>query len=469
MSHQKTERAPANHKELMRAMGTPPGDGFDPMPPRQIRSLMDRGEREHIRILAWIWKHTSGNPGKGRKRYPYARDARGILGNQHIAGDLRMSPSAVSSALKRLIEQGRVRRDEEGRIYPCGDAPDPELYADIPGGEEEAKTLSTENWHPRLKAYFQQVPQNLNSEVAADCEALMEFGRKLEADAIKIARDENERLVEAYLQARGYQGPEQPPRGRPRKAPEHPVVQLSLVEAPNLSVQINGFHRSEAFVQKPGDLPYTTENGGVQISASLLGFSESSESFRVSTEPAAVATAPAAPAPAATDLPTSKKPSSQKEGEPNPVVEAVERVFGKLPPDGTLRARYSELPEEFGLPALSVCRFLAEKLGEKRAAGYNIKNAGALLQFARMDLPGWAQQHGREIESDRKWEEAEQRQRAQERGVSADRKWEEADQRQRAQERGVSADAVKTTAELKAELAAFARRGNQQAKKAGQQ
>ncbi|MDQ2843462.1 MAG: hypothetical protein M3Y72_20955 [Acidobacteriota bacterium] len=284
MSAANRDRAPASHQELMRAMGTPAGDGFDPMPPRQLRSLMDYREQEHIRILAWIWKHTTGNPGKGRRRSPYARDARGILGLKHMASDLDMMPSNASQALKRLIEQGRARKDEQGRIYLCGDTKDPLLSYVAARQVEDFCTdnsqtgaeYCTDNFHPALAAYFQQVPQNESSQVAADCLEITAFAKKLEADAIKAARDEHERIVKEYLAARGYVPPEEA-RGRPRKERENPAVQLTLLRVPNLSVQINGYKHDADSVQKPNGYPYKSENASAQISASLLNSSEYSE------------------------------------------------------------------------------------------------------------------------------------------------------------------------------------------------
>ena len=100
------------HMGLMREMGAPREEGFNPIAPRTHRILMDIGKSEEIRVLGWVlWRTIDLDPW-GRtgprklQRTHFADDERGTLGVQHLAGDLGMKMSNASAALQRMIENG---------------------------------------------------------------------------------------------------------------------------------------------------------------------------------------------------------------------------------------------------------------------------------------------------------------------------------------------------------------------------
>lgn len=72
-----------------------------------------------------------------------------------------------------------------------------------------------------------------------------------------------------------------------------------------------------------------------------------------------------------------------------------------LPDRDPLPGKLLALSQRLELPAAALCRWITDKVAEKRTAGYAITSAGALYEWARTDLLLWAQQHWRTVEAAR--------------------------------------------------------------------
>ena len=302
-------------KELMRQMGAPLEDGYNTLPPRCHRWMMDISQSEETRAYGWaLWRTVDYDP-KGRtgpkktKRTPQGWDERGWLGIKHLSNDLGMSVANGTDAVRRNVEKGRMRVTEEGRISVCGDAPLPQRIAGPTGGEENAKEnevfFCTENFPPSLIVSFQSLdPKRLaqyrrlyskipnafsdylkglepDARSSHTWEYLQaaEYKEQLEADAIKAARAAGDQFLDQIVQRAGFDDPEQ--RGRKPK-PRALIAKLTIVVAPDeFSVQ----KKTGNFVQKLEPIVYGTENPVVQKSASLLSSSEFSESSELAGSP----------------------------------------------------------------------------------------------------------------------------------------------------------------------------------------
>jgi hypothetical protein len=261
------------HLALMREMGTPRHEGFDPMPPRQHAAFLDRRESEESRVIAWVWSKTI-HPGKGNRRSHYARDHRADpLQQKHIAADLNMLPSNVSSALKRLVERGRVRIDDNGRICLRGDVPDPEVRLMGTDNKDEGGVILQNNSIRDFLVYLQQHPEKeTRQRGVAALHAAAKLAKRVKADAMAAARDIEEQIHSDVFKAFGYVAPESR-AGRPTKDTGKRTVHLSLTE------QLSFLYETPDgnYVQTENGYSVHAQNGDVQNSASLLSFSESSE------------------------------------------------------------------------------------------------------------------------------------------------------------------------------------------------
>ncbi len=397
------------HAELMRQMGTPKGDGFDPMPPRQHASFLDIGESEQVRVIAWIWSKTI-HPGKGRKRSYFARDQRGTLTLSHMAADLNMALSNLSSAFKRTVEMGRARKDEKGRICLCGDVPDPKLAYDDQEGrnksENDAEIIFLNKLSASLRYYFQQLPKGESQRRIAEYLQVREYREKIEADAIKAARDAGQKFEDEYLAAIGFTSKE--PRGRPKKDRTEPSVQLSILRVPALSVQINGYQTEPNYVQKEESIPYEIEIGDVQKSASLLNFSEFTElSEKDIREPSSSSLASEIP-PTTTTIP---EPDARE-------AESLARLAAALQPYGTpdqplVRKLWHDCRKnDPGATAEEVCQVIVEKAPGKRnnGLGYFLTAIPPCFPLPRAATPPpKPAQMEQETEFQRRWREEQER------------------------------------------------------------
>jgi len=216
---------PRTHAELMQAMRSP--NGFDPIPPSQHEHFLDIEEPAANRAIAWVWSKTI-RPGRGHERSPYARDERGILRHTHAAIDLGWTVSNTRTLFERLAAQGRIRADADGKIWLCGDVPAPRRTK----GEDGEKELCTYFLTPHFAQYLQALEENERSQRRSEFEQLQTYKRKLAAEALAAARALGDELEQRWQSQIGYT-PKKQPRGRPKTARSSPMLQLSLIEAPN--------------------------------------------------------------------------------------------------------------------------------------------------------------------------------------------------------------------------------------------
>lgn len=268
----KHPQPPANNMALMAAIGTQRWEGYTPMPPRQHLSFMDFRESEEVRVVAWLWSVTI-QKGKGKKAWGYARDKRGVLTLKHMAADLNMELSNASDAMKRTIEKGRARKDDEGRFWLCGNVPEPQLCSSEDDGEEkpkpQLKLIRTNKLKEAWDVYLQGLDEKQRQQRESDLEKIQAYREKLNADAIALARDAGDQVLDQYFGAIAFVPPEET-RGRDPKPRDSSSVQLSLLNLPELSVQIKVDPPQPDSVQKPNGIPYKGETDSAQINASLL-------------------------------------------------------------------------------------------------------------------------------------------------------------------------------------------------------
>jgi hypothetical protein len=262
---------------LMRQMGAPHQDGFNPIAPRSHRILLDHRFPEEVRILAWVlWrtidKDPQGEHGPVKKsRTYYAHDERGQLDVKQVAADLAMELSNARDALKRAAEKGLIHVKSDGKICPHGNAPNPvrQRAADICTNiEGEIADICTDIKNEALRLYFQQLPDSERAQRVGEYKRVLAYRKKLEADAIAAARDAGQGVEDEYLKSIGFASAETAKkRGRPREERGQSAVQLTVVSIPDISVQIHSVQNLKAD-------PYRSEIKSAQKSASLFSSSE---------------------------------------------------------------------------------------------------------------------------------------------------------------------------------------------------
>lgn len=292
---------------LMDEMGAPREDGYNTIPPRSHRWMMDVGELLVTRVHGWgLWR-TIDYDAKGRtgpkktRRTAAAWDERGYLELKHLAQDLDVTVAEAQTALRHNVEKGTMRVDEKGRIYVCGDAPLPQRIHAKPnpeGGEDKwAAFFCTEKMPPTLIQCFQSLDEKRRGESRRLYEAMppgysahlkrldpqdrtyhtwrylqaAEFKERLAADAMAAARAKGDEFIEQEMKASGYADDER--RGRKPK-PRTAIARLTLVVEPEFfSVQ----KTPDDSVQNGNPNLYGNQNGSVQKDASLFVSSEFSE------------------------------------------------------------------------------------------------------------------------------------------------------------------------------------------------
>ena len=236
--------------DLLRQMDTPPGESpFTPIAPRSCRTLLGAaaGHSEKDRILAWHWWRTTDVDPRGRTgpkklhRTPYPHDERGELSSKHIARDLGVAPPNVTRSVNALLEEGILAKDEKGRTYPTGNAPDPRRLEREPGGgEDEAKTkkvvICTDNKIVEFSLYLQQHDFSGHDSAMASVKAVQDLKRKAAADTAAILREWENKQRRRIFEQYGFV-PQESNAGR-RKLKRKPIVQLTFLDLPpELSVQ----------------------------------------------------------------------------------------------------------------------------------------------------------------------------------------------------------------------------------------
>ena len=289
-------RAPFTHAELMHAIGSK--EGFDPMPPTQHTWFLDVGESMTSRAIAWLWSKTI-RPGRGHRRSPFARDERGRLTLKHAAADLGWTLSNASAVFKKLEEQGRLRRDENGHIWLCGAVPSPRRTNDetfqseeLPedpeneletAAENEDQVICTYNLPPSLLLYFEQHPKKESRQWARDYFRLQKYRQKIESDALAAARTKGEELENNFYTAIGFEPPQER-RGR-RRVERQETVQLSLLSLPKFSVHISPDPPPGNSVQNSNGHSVQKKNNSVHKTSSLLSSELSELSELASSDP----------------------------------------------------------------------------------------------------------------------------------------------------------------------------------------
>lgn len=267
---------------LMRQMNAPREDGFNPIPPRSHRALMDVRFPEEVRILGWaLWRtidiDREGILGpKKARRTSHAHDERGDLELKDLAEDLAMEPTNARAALRRCIENGTVYLDTKGRICPRGNAPDPVRVRICTNPQENKGEDLYRSYPEELRVYFQSLTKSMRDRRLIEYQQVLAYREQLKADAIALARDAGEKFEKAYLESIGYRKPEdgKPKGGRPKKDRPAPAVQLTIVRVPQFedgSVQILSVQNQNRDLHK-------SESGSVQTPVSLLSSSEGLQS-----------------------------------------------------------------------------------------------------------------------------------------------------------------------------------------------
>ena len=241
----------STHAELMRAMRST--EGFDPMPPSQHGYLLDRDEPMTNRAIAWVWSKTI-RPGRGHSRSPFAQDERGPLRHTHAAADLGWTASNTKATFEKLAAQGRIRTDTAGKIWLCGDVPDPRRT----NSEAQQKEICTYFLEPRFALYLQGLQENERAQRRSEYEQLQQYKRKLAAEALATARAIGENIELNWQREIGYQ-PKTEPRGRPKLKRTSPILQLSLLDTPDF-VQKS----AATFAQNSNATSEQKENGAAQ-------------------------------------------------------------------------------------------------------------------------------------------------------------------------------------------------------------
>jgi hypothetical protein len=363
------------HAELMRAIGA---RSFDPMPPSQHAFLLGNEEPMSNRAIAWIWSKTI-HPGTGHHRSPYARDRRGALTHVHAAHDLGWTVKNARVVFEKLIEQGRIRKDEEGRFWLVGNVPEPRQTK----GEDSGQGICTYPLPPSLVLYFQQHPKTETQQWEGEWNQLQEFKKKVLADAIALGREQADAIEERWYAKVGFEPDNgKPAGGRPKIEPEKrkPVVQLSLLDIPSF-VHIPEAAPEHDSVQNGKGVPYETENGSVRNAHPYGsenqsfrggGYGEESQSFKVGEW---------------------EEEHPPTEAQTEPIRQALTKVGFPVPATDTLLEQLADLGAAHELPPAAIAEAIEWKIGQRRLAEKPTHSAGAVLSFLKKDLPSWIAEH----------------------------------------------------------------------------
>jgi hypothetical protein len=417
------QQTTSEYLNLMREMGAEKWEGFNPIAPRSHRWMMDAAEPEDIRAHGWaLWRTIDRDPeGKSgppkKKRTPIAHDVRvrknGYLTVEHMAEDLGVPLRVAKVMVSRGVEKGTLGMDEDGRLWPRADGPEPERFKTLKGeGEEKVEGVLYKMGLDGLVIHFQSLDKTRLAEYLSRCLAMpepfrkrlqaidseqrtelaweylkkLEFWDQAKADAIAAVRAGEYRDIDAVFERAGVQRVS--PAGRKRVERELMIDLKVRVEPETFFAQRSNGHS----VQNGNGILNKTQNGSVRSAASLSG-SHSLHSSHSEVNPRSVENS----APEDKVAPTAR-PSGPDETLPdevteqNAIREALEHHFGrKLRTSDELPAKFLQLAAQSGIGASEIVRWIHEKMDEKRGFRYHVSSPGALLSFAAEDLRVWVE------------------------------------------------------------------------------
>lgn len=247
-----TEDLNLSPTELMMLIGST--DGFDGNARSQHESLMDRSEPEDVRVVACIWSHTIRNGPGTRGRFPFARRPDGLpLTRSDLKAELGIELSNLTSAIDLAIAKRRIREDEKGRFWLCGQVPKPSKRAPKDGEEKENKPegeekaiISGDKFPKYLLLRLQQVSKKTRENFLQGYSRAEQLQKELRADADALISLQMEPLYQKLYAALDL---EPQPRRNARdfqKKPAKLKVEFAFqdlspeITTPDLSPEISG-------------------------------------------------------------------------------------------------------------------------------------------------------------------------------------------------------------------------------------
>jgi hypothetical protein len=162
---------------------------LDPLPPAQYLTFADEGYEPWLRVWATILACTIAVG----CRSPFAIDRRTKkpVYIEDIARRLNMDEGNARRALRRLIGEGRIRRDDEGRLWLAGDfkipvGPQPVKPEDDP--EEALKRSVTDLFKPYYVRQIMKLKPHLIRELVESKQKRIEKSRFRYADLVAAGR-----------------------------------------------------------------------------------------------------------------------------------------------------------------------------------------------------------------------------------------------------------------------------------------
>ena len=415
---------------LILEMGGDREQGYDPIPPDQYLAplemeiqLSPSGQKG----LAWMRKHTLRAKRCGRTSYA-ATDGRRALKLSDMATECKFTAPQASRVWRELEECGFVRRDESdrlclnGRVRPRRNSGEDEELS-------EAEKFCTDNLPRYLYEQFQRLPENDYHRATTAYFQATKYLKRLKADAIASARDVEEEYLATILASFGItfrrHEREEPaadllpeekrpvvkvkfeaiaPPPIPEPVPEKLSVQdfsTDPVQATNptvYNVENEPVPDSHPYREKyiPNKVSKCEDTGAPEaISGDDLPTPQGEETeteTQTPSEPAAPVTIEEKTLPVESGKRTSE-PKSTARGASAPqtgeAVAFVERMFGKNALTPKIRSGFDDLAPENGITQAAAARFLFQKWEELLERKYDLRNAGAFLDFAQTDIKLW--------------------------------------------------------------------------------
>ncbi len=400
---------------LMKAIGA---KGYDPMPPSQHLFYQDRDQPLSNRVVGVVYECTIRR-GKDGKRSPVGREERSrFLTVAAIAKRLGVTVSNCWVAVRQAEADRRIRIDEDEHIWLGGNVREPRKLDGKEKAKEDTEGICAKLVPESILLYLKTLPpERADIAIRRQIEIAERFNRA-RADADALLRQQAKEAAIAAAAEDGYKEDAET-RGRPRVAKVRPFsVRIEFTQNQNGHSAHNSESNSEQKKKGSAQIPhpYVAEslNAREQERVSSVTPAENApleqEKEAASPQPDPSPTPP--PTPLTENLPAEEgaatEPPRSPLEDPDPIVNALQLYFHREL-DPQIRAEWLEFGTEMGIPKRSVARWTSLVMEGKRARSYKVYSPGALLQFARSDMRTWIAQSWREIESDRKWEEAETR------------------------------------------------------------